>query len=209
MSKTPIAIYFDLGNVLLTFDHLRACSQIAVTCGLTTDRVRACLFEGDGLQLAYERGEVTSKEFCDRFRSHVDAIVADEELLLAGSDMFAQNTAILPIAAHLNSSGYDLGILSNTCEAHWQFVTDGKYDVLELFRGPVVLSYEVRSMKPDPAIYRAAIDAVDCEPAEIFFTDDRPENVEAAREAGMDAVIFSSVEQLASEFSRRGIEIRL
>ena len=62
-------------------------------------------------------------------------------------------------------------------------------------------------MKPAPEIYQAAIESVDCEPREIFFMDDKLENVEGARAAGLDAVIFTTAEQLVEELARRGVEL--
>ena len=38
--------------------------------------------------------------------------------------------------------------------------------------------------KPDPSIYRQALDELGAEGAQCFFIDDRPENIEAARDAG-------------------------
>ncbi|MCP4189860.1 MAG: HAD family phosphatase [Planctomycetaceae bacterium] len=207
LGHSPQAIYFDLGNVLLTFDHLRACEQMAAAAAVSKAQVHDCLFESHGLQSAYERGELTSEEFCNEFRQRLDAVVEDEALLLAGSDMFALNTPMMPIVSQLEALGYDLGILSNTCEAHWEFVNDGKYDLFDRFQGPTVLSYEVCSMKPDPKIYQAAIEAVDCEPSRIFFMDDKPENVEGAHAAGLDAVVFTTAEQLVKELAKRGIEL--
>jgi putative hydrolase of the HAD superfamily len=60
-------------------------------------------------------------------------------------------------------------------------------------------------MKPQPEIYRAAIDAAQCSPEECFFTDDIPEYVEGARQMGIDAVQFESREQIERELSARGI----
>ena len=67
-----------------------------------------------------------------------------------------------------------------------------------------VLSYEVRSLKPEPAIYDEAIRRAGVAADRIFFVDDRVENVEGARRAGMDAVVFTGVDQLQRELARRG-----
>ncbi len=66
--------------------------------------------------------------------------------------------------------------------------------------------YEVRSSKPDSAIYEEAIGRVGRDPARVFFVDDRPENVVAARQVGMDAVVFQGPSQLAKDLQGRGVE---
>ena len=40
-------LYFDLGNVLLYFDHEIGCRQIAEVAGLTAQEVRRVLLDGD------------------------------------------------------------------------------------------------------------------------------------------------------------------
>ena len=47
------------------------------------------------------------------------------------------------------------------------------------------------------------------DPARIFFTDDLPAHVQAAQEAGWDAVLFESAAGLADDLDRRGINLGL
>jgi len=63
----------------------------------------------------------------------------------------------------------------------------------------VCFSAEVQLAKPDAAIFHACLKAVRSRPQECLFIDDRMENVEAARALGMQALIFESVQRLASE----------
>ena len=74
----------------------------------------------------------------------------------------------------------------------------------ELFE-VAALSYKIKSMKPDAKIYEAAAELAKVKPSELFFTDDLLENVEAAREAGWQAVQFTSVSQLASDLREMGL----
>jgi HAD superfamily hydrolase (TIGR01509 family) len=69
----------------------------------------------------------------------------------------------------------------------------------------LVLSYEVKAMKPSPAIYREAIARAQCRPEECFYTDDIPAYVEGARREGIDAVQFESCAQLERDLAARGI----
>jgi putative hydrolase of the HAD superfamily len=79
-----------------------------------------------------------------------------------------------------------------------------RYPILRHFDA-YVLSYEVGAMKPEPRIYAAAIEAAQCAPQECFFTDDIPEYVEGARQAGIDAVVFEGAEALERELRARGV----
>jgi len=68
-----------------------------------------------------------------------------------------------------------------------------------------IWSCEHGVVKPDPAIYRLCLDALGYEPHRVLFFDDRPNNVEGARLAGMKAHLFESVEQAAA-IVRSGVE---
>lgn len=57
---------------------------------------------------------------------------------------------------------------------------------------PLLYSHEIGMRKPDAAIYQVACATLGVEPNAIVFVDDRPENVQAAREAGMHAVLHAT-----------------
>ena len=62
-------------------------------------------------------------------------------------------------------------------------------------------------MKPEPAIYEAAIKQAGVPASEIFFCDDRPDNVAGALVPGLVAVQFHTAKQLAEELYRRGMKM--
>ncbi len=54
-----------------------------------------------------------------------------------------------------------------------------------------VISFEVGLAKPEPEIYRVTLDRLGTTPAETLFVDDRIENIETARELGIQTAHFS------------------
>jgi putative hydrolase of the HAD superfamily len=202
--RTPEFFYFDLGNVLLTFDQQVAGRQVAELAGIAPQRVADVLYES-GLQLRYERGELSSREFYDAFCAATRVHPDEAAFHHAHSAMFALNVRVIPIVAHLWAAGYRLGILSNTCEPHWQYVADGRYRALREFFEIRVLSYEVRCSKPELAIYQQAAAAAGVEPQRIFFVDDRTDNVQGAQQAGWDAVNYEGPRLLTQALRRRGV----
>jgi FMN phosphatase YigB (HAD superfamily) len=100
-----------------------------------------------------------------------------------------------------------LGILSNTCPSHWHYVTQ-RYRAL--LSGPFsvfALSYELKSCKPDRAIFTGSAKLAGVEPHEIFYTDDIPGLIAGAKAAVYDAVPFTSVREYVRELTARGIRI--
>ena len=201
---TPDFFYFDLGNVLLTIDQRLACRQVAELSGLSADRIGEIVF-GSDLQLRYERGALSSREFYEEFCAASHTRPDYDALHRAHSAMFELNTPVIPIVAHVHAAGYRLGILSNTCETHWDFVSNGRFTAIRDFFTVHVLSHVERCSKPDVAIYRRAAELAGTDPGRIFFVDDRPENVDGALRAGLDAVLFSGPLPLAEALRRRGV----
>ncbi len=63
----------------------------------------------------------------------------------------------------------------------------------------LVWSFQLRMVKPDPAIYRLLLDKLGTQPEETLFLDDQPVNTEAARALGLRAIEFSTVERLRDD----------
>lgn len=96
------------------------------------------------------------------------------------------------------------GVLSNTDPVHAEHIRSTAPFARRVERW--ILSFEVAAMKPEPAIYEAALDAFAGVPAgRVLFLDDRPENVEGARALGIDAVCCCSFEDAAAALGARGL----
>ena len=202
---TPDFLYFDLGNVLLTFDHDRGCRQVGELTGVPADKVRQVVYEND-LNHRYERGEISSQQFYDEFCEATSTKPDFDALMVAGSDIFDLNLPVMPLVTQLCAAGFPMGLLSNTCEAHWQFISGGRFKTLSNFFPLHVLSYEVQCSKPDEKIYQLAAEKAGVTPQQVFYVDDRQENVAGAVAVGFDAVLFRDAGQLAADLRERGVQ---
>jgi 2-haloacid dehalogenase len=79
-----------------------------------------------------------------------------------------------------------------------------RFEELNAFDG-IVISGEVRMLKPDPAIYRRLLDQHDLRAEETLFIDDVEHNVEGARTVGMHAVRFTDAETLRNDLTGYGL----
>jgi putative hydrolase of the HAD superfamily len=68
----------------------------------------------------------------------------------------------------------------------------------------LIFSSRLGVVKPERAVFDAAVDLIQRRPAEVVLIDDRQANVEGAIKAGLQAVLFTSAEQLRSELLDRG-----
>ena len=60
----------------------------------------------------------------------------------------------------------------------------------------IILSGDVGINKPDAGYYEYFLNKYSFKPEDILFVDDRPPNVEGAKKVGMNAVQFTSADQL-------------
>lgn len=202
MSRDPLSkpdfqpiefVYFDLGNVLARFDVARACHNVANRWGVDAGKVRDALWTS-GMQDRFEHGHEDDESFAAWTRKSLgldEKSASTRELLDHLSDMFDPIVEMESVVSEVRESGVKLGILSNTCGAHWRWLLDADYPSL---RGPfdhLVLSYEVGFMKPHPAIYETAQKLAGVSPDKILFLDDRLDNVEAAIARGWKAYAFT------------------
>ena len=195
---------FDMGNVLVHFSHELMCNQMAALCGKTGEEVRSLLIDS-GLQWDFERGQLTEAEFHARFCDVTETNVAFHALRKAGSDIFQLNTPIVPVLDRLRELDIRLVLLSNTSVSHFEFIQE-RFDVLDRF-DDFVVSYRVGAIKPERAIFEAAISAIECKPGECFYTDDIAEYVSIGRQFGFQADVFTDVAALTGNFEHRGIAV--
>lgn len=111
---------------------------------------------------------------------------------------------VLPVLASLRERGVKTALVSNCSHSTRPVVERLGFD--EAF-DRVVLSFEVRAMKPDPAIYRAALEQLGgVRPEHAVFVDDQPQYCDGAAAIGMDArLILRAGEDVPAEMPGQDI----
>lgn len=193
-------VYFDLGNVLVTFEHETAVQQLAAVAHKPADLVRSVVFES-GLQDRYETGLLSSSEYVERINASLETQLAPEQVLEAVSAIFSPNHSIIAALEKLYDADVPMGVLSNTCEAHWKWILDQGWPMPGTWFQVEVLSYQVQSMKPETLIYQVCEEKAPCEPGNIFFTDDRQENIAAAKARGWSTCLYRSTDDLLNHLA--------
>jgi putative hydrolase of the HAD superfamily len=102
------------------------------------------------------------------------------------------NAAAVDLARDIKNAGFMLGILSNMPR---DFLAWGRAHI-PLFTGAdaAVFSCELRAVKPEPAIYAELKKRLGCEYGEVVFFDDLPDNISAAQELGIRAILWTGPE---------------
>lgn len=198
MKKRPDvdAIVFDLGRVLLTFEplaHLKTLYPAPLA-----ERMNAAIYSSPHWA-EVDRGVLTMDEVVARILRDAPDMAEYIQPVLAEYLHFLwpiqENVELLP---KLKEAGYRLYVLSNF-GAEFFAATRARIPFLEEFDG-LMISGEVRLLKPDPAIYLLLLHKFGLDPARTLFVDDRPENIEGARAVGIRGIRYERREQLDELF---------
>jgi 2-haloacid dehalogenase len=128
----------------------------------------------------------------------IDAWVQRYDEMLAGPISGA-----VDILTTLNSQRVPLYALSN-----WSAETfpaaQKRFEFLKWFRG-IMLSGEVKLLKPDPRIFALFVETFAIDPALTIYIDDRRPNVEVATALGMHGIHFTDARALRTELAGLGL----
>jgi putative hydrolase of the HAD superfamily len=97
----------------------------------------------------------------------------------------------------VHARGHTLYGLTNMSEPIFRHL-EQSYPFFDLFTG-IVVSAEIKLVKPDPAIYEHLRERFALDFAESVFIDDLAPNVESARRLGLAAIRFETAEQARRE----------
>ena len=107
------------------------------------------------------------------------------------------------ILQQLRQTGFSLYGLSNWSAEKFHQVRP-HYEFFNWFQG-MVISGEVKLIKPDPRIFQVLLGQIGRPAEECLFIDDVPANIAAAQALGFQTIHFQNPEQLESEFTSRGL----
>ena len=91
-------------------------------------------------------------------------------------------------------------ILESTAELLHEVIERNDLSTDDLISMIFTMTPDLRSEFPALAARQAGV-----APEEVFYTDDIPKNVEGARAAGFDAVLFTTAAQYAADLRARGV----
>ena len=195
-------LIFDLGNVLISFSHEKMYAQLARLCEMPTAAIKE-LFQESRVGMQYERGLVSSAEIHSLLQETSGKDLSYTEVLEAGSDIFTPRPDMVDLIKTLKKQGYHLLLLSNTNEAHYQFI-DKQFGLFDLFHH-LILSFEIGAVKPERAIFEEVLKHGHCPPHACYYTDDIPEYVQAAEKWGIKGHVFQSPALLLEDLHRNRI----
>ena len=195
------AIFFDLGNVLVSLDTGKFVRKMMSLSGLGAEQLRAG-FAGD-LVPRYECGLLDTSEFLEQLCRRLGVQITESDFAAVWTGLFHDELLIPEDLIRKLALEYQLWAISNTNKMHFEFIRS-HYRFLDCFRG-WILSYEVGAAKPDPAIFLRGLERAGIGALEGLFIDDQMANVESARSLGIDSIHFLNAPALVEELKKRDV----
>jgi 2-haloacid dehalogenase len=197
---SPTSVVFDVGNVLVDWNP-RAYFARHIDDPARLDRFLAQVATYEW-HIQHDAGRPFAETSAELIARHPEEA---ENIRRWGEDFGGQLGALLPgmadLVADLAAVGVPLYAITNFSHEFWPGFAAREPALFAPFRD-ILVSGEVRLLKPDPAIYALALERFGLAPGEGLFIDDRQDNVEGAVRAGFVGHQFRDAPTL-----RRALEI--
>jgi putative hydrolase of the HAD superfamily len=197
------AIIFDIGRVLVRVDVSRVTSGLATGASFSPSELWAAI-ENDPRWLDWQQGHISPRDWYLHLSKRLDVSLSFEEF----TDVWNHALDPQPIQEDALLEGlakkYRLALLSNTDPIHVVHL-ESNFAFFRFF--PIrIYSCTLGACKPDPLIYREALQACKVEAGQAVYIDDIPTYVEAAQRLGIAGIHFESPNQLAAALAELGVQ---
>ncbi|HEX3110523.1 MAG TPA: HAD family phosphatase [Thermoanaerobaculia bacterium] len=194
---------FDLGNTVIKLAYERVLAGICREAPVSRDELIE-LLEAAGGYRDMERGAITFWEFYEFLTERAGYRGSIRDLHNIWSDFFDGPVAGIEEVFDRVRKKYRVAFLSNSNEVHAEVIPRV---FATLFRPDdrFIFSHRFRVAKPDPEIFRRALEVIGALPHHAVFIDDLVENVMAARALGMRAYQFRDSRSLLRELEQDGL----
>lgn len=203
------AVLFDYGQVLSQGPNAAAWERMRATTGGSAEIFHQAYWTP---RHDYDRGTLSGTEYWTVVgrkagRSSLSAAEM-EDLYAADLDLWTDlNLPMVAWARSLQERGIKTGILSNIGDRMESGIRE-RFDWIAAF-DHCTWSHSLKLAKPEVAIYRRAAEGLATEPEQVLFIDDRPENIEGARAAGMVGVLYTEHAAFVEQMGGLGLEALL
>lgn len=194
----------DFDGVMSGYDVPRRLDALAAMSGLSRNEVYGRVWL-TGFEEAADAGSHPDPDgYLAAFGEHLGTRLTRQQWVDARLAAMQHWPGMHQLVAQL-ADRVQLALLTNngplTCAAFEQLAPG----TARLFAPNLFFSFQFGTKKPDPAIFRDVARALGSQPAQCLFIDDKPHNVQGAREAGMSAMHFTGQRALEAALARAGL----
>jgi len=192
---------FDFGGVLYKIDPARSIRSFFALSD-RKDRFKPAELENilskSGFNL-YESGKISTAEFRDFIREELAVTADDQTIDRAWNLTLVEKYDFADRIIDEIKSGFNIVLLSNTNEIHYEFFEPQCRDLFSNF-DRCFFSHELKTRKPEHKIFEKILKTMKYKADETIFIDDAIINIEAAAKLGLATYHISDNNKLADLF---------
>jgi putative hydrolase of the HAD superfamily len=190
------AIIFDWGGVLIEDPAPGVVRYCVKTLGVSEEDYKRAwnLYMND-----FQTGLVTEQQFWKNMTNHLKAPMPKANSLWgdAFAAAYIPRRELFVLAARLRKAGCKIAILSNTEKPAVELFHKQKYDMFDV----EVFSCLEGTKKPERKIYELTLDRIGTTAGQTLFIDDKQNNIDGAKQAGLETILFRDVDQLKKDLA--------
>lgn len=194
-------VVFDFGGVIAQANTAKMVDFLTHSFNINRDELSNALTEMQNFVL----NGGSEKEFWEQYAISKRVVLPNnwlDQYATVIKESITQIPESLAIVKALQNHGYQTAMLSDVTQYQANIIREmGYYDLFN----PVVLSYTTGIQKPNPEAFEILLKELQLPASYVLFIDDSIENVESARNLGIDSIQFTSPQQLKEELEKRDL----
>jgi len=190
------AVIFDWGGVLIEDPAPALFKYCANTLGVSVERY---IIAFDICINDFQTGAVTEQQFWTNMAQHLNATMPKTDSLWTEAFMVAYKPRqeMVTLVSNLRKAGCKTAIISNTEMPVVKIIDKQICDYMDV----TVLSCLEGTAKPGRKIYDLALARLNVPARQALFIDDKPENIDGAKQAGLQTILFKTIEKFKKEIA--------
>jgi putative hydrolase of the HAD superfamily len=189
--KSSKILLFDLGGVLVEITGFDTLNTL-LTEPLDSLSIRERWLHSPAVQL-FEIGKLTPEAFADQFIKEWGIPHTPHEFILEFKSWVSTIHTDAEALMYKLRHTYHVSCLSNTNELHFASL---QLDQFSKSFDSTFFSHLIGHSKPDEKIFKIVIKQLNAKPNHIYYFDDTPSNIQAAKQLGINAFLVDGFEDL-------------
>ena len=144
-----------------------------------------------------DSGEITEMELYRQLGELAN--VTSDEVAKDWMDLVKINEELVEFIRKIKEN-HKVILLSNASSTYLRKILN-RYELIPLF-DEIIISSEVKLVKPGSEIYQLALDRMQAKPEESVMIDDNMVNVNGAKQIGIDGILYTNVNSLIEELKQ-------
>jgi len=198
------AITFDLDGVYFINGKSNFISNLG-KLGISENEAKRIFLQSDEMNKLYKEGKMSDDEFWNWAAKEWNLDKTPKELtdlLISGYEI---DESVVEVVKKVGTNGYKTLICTNNFPARINGL-QARFKFLDNFDA-WALSYEVGAAKPSTKIFQELVNKSGVKPEEIVFADDNNDNLEGAKQVGIQAFFYEGFDKFLGKLRELGVEL--